>query len=86
MRQIDVNDILAWKRGALLFQGDNIRTVMKTIERWYDVDVVYAGDVSGETFIGTVSKFDSLEKLLNTIELTGGVHFKIEGRKVFVMK
>jgi transmembrane sensor len=86
MRQIDINDILAWKRGALVFQGDNIRTVMKTIERWYDVDVVYTGDVSGETFIGTVSKFDSLEKLLNTIELTGGVHFKIEGRKVFVMK
>lgn len=86
MRQVDVNDVLAWKSGSLVFQGDNIRTVMKTIERWYDVDVVYVGDVSGETFIGTVSKFDSIEKLLNTIALTGGVHFKIEGRKVIVMK
>jgi len=86
VRQVDIQDALALKNGYFVFQGDNIQTVMKTISRWYDVEVVYDGDVSGETFIGTVSKFDTIDKLLRTIELTGGVHFKIEGRKVLVKK
>jgi len=86
LRKIDVEDALAWKKGYFIFHGDDIKTVMRTVARWYDVEVVYQGDLSGETFIGTVSKFDRIEKLLETIELTGGVHFKIEGRQIIVMK
>ncbi|MEH6306758.1 DUF4974 domain-containing protein [Olivibacter sp. CPCC 100613] len=86
IRAVDTEDALAWKNGYFVFHGNNIQQVMKTIARWYDVDVTYQGDLSGETFIGTVSKFDQIEKLLQTIELTGGVHFKIEGRKIIVMK
>jgi len=86
LRKIDVEDALAWKKGYFIFHGDDIKTVMRTVARWYDVEVIYQGDLSGETFIGTVSKFDRIEKLLETIELTGGVHFKIEGRQIIVMK
>lgn len=86
LKNVNLEDALAWKNGYFVFHGDDIQQVMKTIARWYDVDVTYQGDLTGETFIGTVSKFDRIEKLLQTIELTGGVHFKTEGRKVIVMK
>lgn len=86
LQKVNLDDALAWKNGYFVFNGDDIQQVMKTIARWYDVDVIYKGDLSGETFIGTVSKFDRIDKLLQTIELTGGVHFKIEGREITVMR
>lgn len=78
VKEVDVEEVLAWKRGYFIFNDEDIRTVMKTIARWYNIEVVYEGEIKNEIFIGTVSRFDNIEKLLKTIELTGGVHFKIE--------
>lgn len=91
IKEVDVEEALAWKNGYFIFNNEDIKTVMKTISRWYNIDVVYEGEIKNEVFIGTVSRFDSIEKLLKTIELTGGVKFKVEakpdrkGKKVIVM-
>lgn len=86
VRTVDIDHMQAWKSGHFVFQHDRITSVMKAIALWYDVEVVYKGDLTNETFVGTISRFEHIEDLLNTIELTGGVHFKIEGRKIIVMK
>ncbi len=86
LQSVDLEDALAWKNGYFAFHGDGIQDVMRTIAKWYDVDVIFKGDLSRETFMGTVSRFDDIHTLLQTIALTGGVHFTIEGRKIMVMK
>lgn len=88
---VDIEEAMAWKSGYFMFNNLDIRTVMNMISRWYDIDVEYKGKSENEVFIGTVSRFESIEKLLQTIELTGSVHFKItdepnkKRRKVVVM-
>ncbi|WP_017257132.1 FecR family protein [Pedobacter arcticus] len=78
IKPVDVEEALAWKNGYFVFNNEDIKTVMKIIARWYNIEVVYEGNIKNEVFVGTVSRFDSIEKLLKTIELTGGVHFNIE--------
>ncbi len=87
---VDIEEAMAWKNGYFMFNNLDIKTVMNMISRWYDIEVEYQGKIENEVFIGTVSRFENIEKLLSTIELTGGVHFKIEEsnkkrRKVVVM-
>ena len=74
---VDTEEALAWKSGYFMFNNMDIKTVMTMISRWYNIDVEYQGSIENEVFIGTVSRFDNIEKLLSTIELTGKVHFKI---------
>lgn len=74
---VDTEEALAWKSGYFMFNNMDIKTVMTMISRWYNIDVEYQGSIENEVFIGTVARFDHLEKLLSTIELTGKVHFKI---------
>jgi len=83
--KVDAMEALAWKNGIFLFNNLNIKLVMKEISRWYDIEVVYRGDVTHKTFGGTISRFENFEQLLKTLELTGAIHFKIEGRRVIVM-
>lgn len=85
VRNVDAMEALAWKNGTFLFNNENIKVVMKVISRWYDIEVSYRGDLSNKTFGGTISRFENFEKLLKTLELTGAIHFKIEGRRVIVM-
>jgi len=85
VKNVDANDAIAWKNGYFMFKNENIKSVMKKIARWYDVDIDYEGDLYQKRLGGTVSKFEKINDLLHTIQLTHSVHFKVIGRRVIVM-
>ncbi|WP_419700047.1 FecR domain-containing protein [Mucilaginibacter sp. NFX135] len=83
----DIQQIMAWKNGLFIFHDLNITDVMKQVSRWYDVDVEYRDDeVKNNEFGGTVSKYKSINELLDVMVLTRSIHYKIEGRRVIIMK
>lgn len=85
LQNIDVDLAVAWKNGFTAFRKANIVTIMRQVERWYDVDVVYeGGDVSARTFTGKISRNANLSDLLRLLEVSK-IHFKIEGRKITVL-
>ena len=81
---VDTESALAWKNGDFIF-NDDITTIMRQISRWYDVEVIYKGQVSAKEFVGTFSRSKNISEILSALELTNRVHFKIEGRRVTVM-
>lgn len=82
----DLESTLAWKDGDFIFNHENLFDIMKKIERWYDVEVVFDEDVNkNRTFSGAVSRSRNLSDVLELLKMTGKVNFKIEGRRVFVM-
>lgn len=85
IKNVETEPYIAWKNGYFAFPDEHISHVMNTIARWYDIEVEYQGDMTHKYFGGTLSRFEDFETLLQTIELTGSVRFKIEGRRVIVM-
>ncbi|SDP82447.1 FecR family protein [Mucilaginibacter sp. OK268] len=85
IRSVNTEEAVAWKNGYFIFNNENIQSIMRKISRWYDVEVVYNGKVDERDFGGTVSRFDSVTDVLKSLELTGTVHFKMEGRRIIVM-
>ncbi len=81
----DAGEAVAWKNGYFLFRNEPIEDLMLTISRWYDVDVKYEGSMEGKVFGGKFSKKGSLSELLKSLELTGTVKFKAEGRRITAM-
>lgn len=77
---------VAWRNGDFMFEGETIRSIMKKVSRWYNVEVVYDGEVPESKFGGTVSRFSNVSQVLRKLEYTGKVHFKIEGRRIIVTK
>lgn len=75
----------AWKDGYFRFYDEKIQDIMKKLERWYDIEVVYEGKMTTEGFTGKVSRNKNISQVLMILEKTKGVHFKIEGRRVTVI-
>ncbi|MNL75892.1 hypothetical protein D3C87_2017710 [compost metagenome] len=69
-----------------MFNNEDIRSVMNKISRWYDVEIVYKTSAKNVLIWGSISRFKSITDVLKLIELTGSVHFKVEGRRVLVME
>lgn len=80
---VNTDEALAWKNGLFDFEGDDIESVMRQIARWYNVDVKYENNTSAH-FMGTISRGVNLSEVLKMLELTGAVHFRIEGRTITV--
>ena len=84
--KVNVDEALAWKNGLFEFNRSNIKTIMREVERWYNVAVQYqATDLDKKDFTGVVSRYSNVSKLLNRLEMTGVVHFNVEGRVITVM-
>ncbi|KLT67334.1 FecR family protein [Pedobacter sp. BMA] len=82
----DVEEIMAWKNGLFIFNGQNLASIMKEVERWYNVEVVFEDNkLKNNVFNGSTSRFKNISELLEVLESTGSVHFKISGRRVTVM-
>ena len=85
VNEIDVSEVIAWKTGYFLFQDEDISSIMRTIARWYDVEVVYAANISPKKIGGRISRNKSLDYVLKTLSRTDKFNFKVEGRRVTVM-
>lgn len=83
--QADADLAVAWKNNEFAFESENIENVMKMVERWYNVKVVYTGPKTTEKFTGRVSRFDKVSKVLKVVESTGAVQFKVQGNIIYVM-
>ena len=87
VKKADVEEAVAWKNEEFIFSGDDLRTVMRKIERWYNIEVIYEASAPTNLQLGGFSsRSRSISTVLKMIAKTGEVHFKIEGRKVFVSK
>lgn len=83
---VDVKEAVAWKEGYFYFQDEALEQIMRKLKRWYNIDVVYHAQAnSAQTFGGMISSQNYISNILNIMELTDRVHFKIEGRRVTVM-
>ncbi|HEV2478144.1 MAG TPA: FecR domain-containing protein [Puia sp.] len=80
---VNVDEVVAWKNGVFELGGETIEPVMREMARWYDVDVEYQGKTS-EHFRGTIPRSVDASEVFKMLELTGAVHFTIEGKKVIV--
>ncbi|SMD10409.1 FecR family protein [Pedobacter nyackensis] len=86
VKEVNVTDELAWKNGLFIFNEENLESTMRKISRWYDVEIYYQDKLPPMSFLGSISRSKSLSTVINLLEKSGGVHFKIEGRRVIVMK
>lgn len=86
VKEVDVEDVVAWQKGYFLFEHEHIKDVMRKIARWYDVEVIYEGNTENVLVGGTVSRFSNVSKVLGMLQETGAVKFRIAGRKVYVYR
>jgi ferric-dicitrate binding protein FerR (iron transport regulator) len=81
----DVNQVIAWKTGFFEFANTDLATIMRQIERWYDVEVIYGHTHDNERFLGRISRHQPLTRILQLLE-ENGVKCRIEGRRITVLR
>jgi len=80
---VDTEESIAWKNGYFLFKNTDLKTLLAQLERWYDVDIIYDAHAE-KRFYGKISRDVKLSSVLNMLEVTSNIKFRIEGRSVIL--
>jgi ferric-dicitrate binding protein FerR (iron transport regulator) len=79
----DIQEVMAWHKDLFIFNDLDIKLLMQQLARQYDYDVKFKEPVSGHYTL-SVTRQTPIDQVLKVLELAGGVHFKMEERKIIV--
>lgn len=75
----------AWKDNEFNFNYTDLKTVMRQLARWYDLEIVYESNATVyKQFGGQIPMDASLSLVLKVLE-KGGVHCRLEGNTLTVL-
>lgn len=79
-----MDNVGAWRDGDIYFTDDSLPEAMKKIERAYGVRMKYKSKLNGQRVSGVVSKTQSLETVLRTLEKITGLKLVLKGEDVLI--
>jgi len=84
-RVVDPSLYIAWKYGRFVFKNELLTTIMNTLSRWYDVQVVFASERAKQIrFTGNLERYGNFEEVLEKIEKTNEVKFYVKGNQITI--
>ncbi|WP_437920441.1 FecR family protein [Sphingobacterium sp. LRF_L2] len=78
-KEVDVHEFIAWTANKFLFYETELHDLMKSLGRWYAIDITYQGKIAPSYFYGEIGRDKNLEEALRIIEKSG-VKFKLQQR------
>lgn len=83
VRTVDTAFYTSWVRGKINFKDQRLEDIMKTLSRWYDIEVKYADEsLKNKRFGCNVNRYESITPFLELLEATENIHFKINGKTI----
>jgi ferric-dicitrate binding protein FerR (iron transport regulator) len=83
--QADMEQVVAWKEGYFQFNEEDFTSVVAQLERWYDVDFNYPASLANKKFAGAIPRNSNLSQVLEMLELSGSITFKMEERRIMAI-
>lgn len=83
VKKVKVNTYTSWKDGVFIFEDMELKSIMRQLARWYDIEVDYER-IPKLHFTGGISKSASLNEVLNMFERSGKFNFKIINKKISI--
>lgn len=85
VRTVDTEVVTGWRRGLFVFEEQNLGQIMAALARWYNFDYEFTDNVLSETvFMGSVPRYGDFNEVLEILEKSGGVKFRMNGKTVTV--
>lgn len=82
---VQTDEVMAWKNGVFHFENADIKTVMRQVARWYDIEVVYKRSLDkDDPLFFEVTRNTNLSDVLRVLNLAGGATYSIQDKKIIV--
>lgn len=82
--EANVDQVVAWTEGRLIFRGENLENLCVELRRKYDVKFIFGDEEIKKYRFSGVLLDETLEQVLNVIKLTSPIQFVLSGKTVYL--
>lgn len=89
LHKVNTEPFVAWTHHLFYFDRTSLEDIMRSISRWYDVDIIYEGiglDDVNTLYTGKVKMYDHPQDILRKLEITGELKFELTKSTIYVRK
>lgn len=85
VKKVDPDLFMAWKNGRFIFRQDRLEDIMRTLARWYDVEVIYLDEsVKNMLFAGKLDRSEEITPILDVLRTTDKLSVDVKGKKIVI--
>ncbi|SMC62256.1 FecR family protein [Pedobacter nyackensis] len=81
-KSINLSEAIAWKNGYFQFDNADVQSVMRQLARWYDINVVYQGEIPTVKFKGKIQRNLDLSYILEYLK--NDIHYERNGNTIII--
>lgn len=86
-QEVDVEEFVGWKDGIYVFREKHLGDIMKTLERWYNISVLFEEEELRELpFTGNLKRYDDINVFFDALTRTGDMKYRVDGNHVILYK
>ena len=84
-KEVDVKTFTSWKNGRFVFEQQPLENIMRTLERWYDIRVIFRDEGAKRISLsGNLKRYGDFSQVMNMLQMTGDVRFELHGNDVYI--
>lgn len=89
VHKVNTEPFVAWTEHLFYFDRTSLEDIMRSLNRWYDVDIIYeeiGQDDMHTLYTGKVKMYDHPQDILRKLEKTGELRFELTKSTIYVRK
>ena len=79
---VDINKIISWKDGRLVFRDEPFDEVVRKINRWYNVKIIIKDKILESYNYRSTFEDETLDEVLKLLKLSAPIDYKDIGREI----
>ncbi len=84
-QEVEVKSFTSWKDGRFVFEQQPLEDIMRTLERWYDIRVIFKDEGAKRISLsGNMKRYGDFSQVMKMLQMTGDVRFELHGNDVYI--
>ena len=84
-QEVVVKNFTSWKDGRFVFEQQPLEYIMRTLERWYDIRVIFKDEGAKRISLsGNMKRYGDFSQVMKMLQMTGDVRFELHGNDVYI--
>ena len=84
-QDVEVKNFTSWKDGRFVFEQQPLEDIMRTLERWYDIRVIFKDEGAKRISLsGNMKRYGDFSQVMKMLQMTGDVRFELHGNDVYI--
>ena len=84
-QEVEVKNFTSWKDGRFVFEQQPLEDIMRTLERWYDIRVIFEDEGAKRISLsGNMKRYGDFSQVMKMLQMTRDVRFELHGNDVYI--